>query len=57
MAGKLNPAGIGGLEIVLCGPFGFERLDETEIAALKDRSEALDLVVETSLFPRCVSDK
>jgi len=42
MAGKLNPAGVSGLDIVLCTRTGFRRLEEDEINKLVDQSIALD---------------
>jgi hypothetical protein len=40
--GRFNPDGAGGLEVVKCTSDGFERLSESSIQDLIDRSDALD---------------
>jgi hypothetical protein len=49
VAGRLNPAGVGGLEIVRCSSAGFEKLGEDEIAALTEASMRLDEDIGASL--------
>jgi hypothetical protein len=49
MAGKTNPCYIEGLEIVECRKDGFTRLTPEEIAALAERSAALDSQIAKQL--------
>jgi hypothetical protein len=49
-AGKLNPAGIGGLEIVLCDASGFHRLSDASIRDLELKTNELDERIEASLL-------
>jgi hypothetical protein len=51
MAGALNPAGVEGLELVLCrdGVGDFERIEREELAVLKERSAALDSTIARAL--------
>jgi hypothetical protein len=51
-AGAMNPAGIGGLDVVLCKPSGFEVLPAERIAVLNAQSERLHLQISESLFTR-----
>jgi hypothetical protein len=48
MASKFS-AGIGGLQIVLCRPSGFELLDGEEISILGVRSQKIDFGLADSL--------
>lgn len=48
-AARLNPTGIGGLEIMLCRPSGFERVSETQIAELSKLSLDLDNAIRSKL--------
>lgn len=50
-AGSMNPAGVGGLDIALCRPSGFEMLPAERVAALERQSEKLRLQISDSLFP------
>lgn len=49
IAGRLNPAGVSGLEIVFCTAKGFERVSEDGIAELIERSGKLDADIAASL--------
>jgi hypothetical protein len=49
-AGALNPAGISGLEIVLCDASGIRRVSGTEIFNLKVKAAARDKSIGESLF-------
>ncbi len=49
IAGVLNPAGIGGLEMLRCTSAGFKKVSERDIAALTKRSEELDAAISASL--------
>ncbi|MGD0806907.1 MAG: hypothetical protein ABSA10_05505, partial [Anaerolineales bacterium] len=50
-AGKINPVGIKGLEILTCTEEGIRRLRDDEIASLTALSESLDSQISQSLFP------
>jgi hypothetical protein len=50
-AGRLNPRGVEGLEIVLCRHGAFERIDDEEIQRLAQRSELLDNGVSQQFRP------
>ncbi|MGA8267232.1 MAG: hypothetical protein WB787_05695 [Candidatus Acidiferrales bacterium] len=49
-AGRINPRGIEGLEIVLCTKEGFHRLSEQETDALTRWSDELDSKIMQQLF-------
>lgn len=49
MAEKINPTGIGGLEMVLCREDRFERVSAEEINYLKSQSEDLDSSIANAL--------
>ncbi len=51
LAGKLNPVGIGGLEMALCRPSGVERVTEAELEQIILSSESLDRDIGSRLFP------
>ena len=50
-AGAMNPAGVGGLDIVLCKPSGCEVLTQDRIGKLRARSEKLHTQIASSLVP------
>lgn len=49
-AGLNNPAGVRGLEMVVCKPDGFQRVSDEDIQMLKERSAELDKQIRQGLF-------
>ena len=49
-AARRNPAGVGGLEVLICEDGGVRMLDAERIAEIKQRSDALHAKVEQKLF-------
>lgn len=53
--GRLNSTGIEGLEIIRCTSQGFERLPDSEVTRLTERSDLVETKIREDLFtPLCV---